>query len=90
MKKILTTNYNTAQGGESAERLIIYALEGDDWERLSDLLEEGNFAEIEDIFDICDMRRYPYAVPAGAVFETYAYHLHDEHFVIAETIARNV
>ena len=83
MKKICESPFNG--WGESAERIYVYALRSED-ER--DYLNEMSHEERCEYFDVCDQSGY-YVAP-GALYHTYAFHIHSNHVVVREYVAYNV
>lgn len=89
MRKIHETGPNMVYPyGESATRLIVYALDTEDefWE-VSDLLENGKHNELEDMFDVQGEYNF---IPAGERFVRYSFEILGDFVVITETIAYNV
>lgn len=83
MKKIYESPLNGWD--ESAERLHVYALESEEeyWD-----LKEMSHVEKCEYFDVCDDSGY-YVAP-GAIYHTYAFHIHSNHAVVREYVAYNV
>lgn len=83
MKKIYESPLNGY--GESAERIYVYALENDDeYYHLSDMTHEEK-CEYFGVFDQSD-----YLVHPGAIYHTYAFHLHSHHVIMREYVGYNV
>lgn len=82
MKKIFESRLYATEGGDSAERVYVYELEGDDfWE-----LYEASHEEKCEYFNVVE----EYGVMPGGKFHRYAFNISSEHAVMIETVAWNV
>lgn len=85
MKKIYESEFHSHTNYESAERIIVYQLAGDDeyWD-----FSNMNHKERCDYFGVFDEGGYN--VAPGARYYTYSFDYSTSHVIMYETIAMNV
>ena len=82
MKKIFESRLYATESGDSAERVYVYELEGDDyWD-----LNETTYEEKCEYFGVFN----EYNVMPGAKYHRYSFKVSAEHAVMIETVAWNV
>ena len=88
MKKVFESEYATWGGwSDSSDKITVYELEEEDefWK-----IYNMNHQERCELVNVEDDSIYPYSIPPGSIFYTYAFHLIGKFFVVVETAQWNV